>query len=247
LGFESFEGNRREAGGEDVLHGFEGFMGLGFDQADGFDGKSFGAAGGEEFWEMLLEFLPLSVGEFEAAFSAQGSEEGKSFAFFGGREDGDFDVDTARAFEIDLDKVGAAGGEDPDELATVTRVGHLLGYHGIDTARNAGVAGAGGAFSEGLVGFVDEDYTAVESVKEGENLFEVGLGGSDPAVAEVFERDDRNASFACEALGEVGFSGAHGAAKEVAHGHGFEFVTPPEVEIAFQPIFYDVEANDAIE
>ena len=113
---------------------------------------------------MFLQFLPLFFFEFEAAFSAEGAEKGERFGGFGGGEDGDFDINATGAFEIDLNEIGTAGSKDPDKLATVTRVGHFLGDHGIDAARDAGVTRAAGAFSEGLVGFVDEDHAAVEGV-----------------------------------------------------------------------------------
>ena len=50
------------------------------------------------------------------------------------------DVDAAGALEIDFNEVGAAGGENPEQLAAAVAVAHLLGEHGVDSSSDAGVA-----------------------------------------------------------------------------------------------------------
>ena len=86
---------------------------------------------------------------------------------------------------------GRDGGEDPDDLAAVARVRHLLGHHRVDAAREPGVAVAAAALAHRLVGLVDEDDHLPEGVQDGEDLLEVALGGAHPLLAEVLELDAR--------------------------------------------------------
>src|SRR5208282_2177290 len=82
---------------------------------------------------------------------------------------------------------------------------------------DAAVAGAG-AVAELGVGFVDDDGDGAHGFEQSQDALEIAFGDSLPHAAKIFEGDGGDADFSGEAGGDEGFSGADGAADDVAHG-----------------------------
>ena len=174
-------------------------------------------------------------------------DELKTFFGRGGGEERDFEIDATRAFEIDLDKVGSAGGEDPDDAAAVFFVAHFLGEHGVDAAGDGGFAAAGIATAERLIGFVDEDVTFADGFDGAENFFEIALGAAIPFVSEVLEDDNGNIRFTGKATDEKRFAGADGAAEKIAHGDEIDLLLAPEGYVLAEMFLEGVLALNLIE
>lgn len=238
-------------GGDGVLEGFEeGLLGGkvgGGGGAGGFDREGFGSSGGEEIREVRVRLFPGFLGDLEVEFSGQGLQEVELIGRIGERVDWDLDVDAAGAFEVDLDEVGAGGGEDPEDFTAIAGAGHFLRHHGVDAGGNTGIAAAGGALAQRLIGLVNEHDAATEGVKEGENFLQIGFGRADPTGTEVLEHDNGDTGLTREAGGEVGFSGADGSAEKVAHGHDLERVLLPEFEVLAEVVLDAGEADDVVE
>ena len=93
----------------------------------------------------------------------------------------DVHVEPSLALQVDLEQVGTRRGEHPDDPAAVARVGHFLGEHRVDAARQAAVAVRAFALAGRLVGFVDEHDDLAERAQHGEDLLEVRFGRARPS------------------------------------------------------------------
>ena len=124
------------------------------------------------------------------------------------REERDVHVEPALPLEIDFEQVRARRREHPQDAPAVARVGHLLGEHRVDAARQPAVAVAALALAGSLVGLVDEHDDLADRLEHREDLLEVRLGRADPPIAEVLEDDARDAELARPALHQEGLAGA---------------------------------------
>ena len=216
-------------------------------QAVGLDRQGLGGAGGEQVGDERAQVGEFAFGNLDAAAFAQRAQQAETLFRGGGGEDRDLDVDAAGALEVDLDQVGAARRQDPQHLAAVTGVRHLLGHHRVDAPADAAVVAARVAPAQGLVGLVDEDHGAAEGVDQAEDLFEVALGRADPFVAEVLQLHHRHPGLAGDALDEVGLAGADRAAQQVAHRQRLEVAGLPQRDVLADPGFDRVLAVDVVQ
>src|SRR5262249_16393980 len=127
--------------------------------------------------------------------------------------------------------------EDPDQLAPAGAAAHFLGEHGIDAAGNSGVAAAGIAAADRLIGLVDENVATAQGLQQTKNPLQITFRTAPPLVAEVFELQNRNSGFAGQAFDHEGLAGPNRAAEQIALRHGGEVTLAPERNVLAEPGF----------
>src|ERR1700722_2112161 len=184
---------------------------VGADQ-DGFD-----VGTGERAGAIEEKLFDVGGKRFESDFALHSAKQGE--ALFGrvGIEEGDVLFGASLALEIDGKKIGAAGEKKPDYFSAIFRVAHELRDLSEDAVADAAVAGAGAVAQLG-VGFVDDDDNGAHRFQQVEHALEIAFGNSLPHAAKIFEGDGGDADFPGEAGSDESFSGADGAADDVAHG-----------------------------
>src|SRR5262249_17444733 len=156
--------------------------------------------------------------EWEFELLGHGHEQLTATCGVLGRKKRNMHIQSALPFQVNLEQVGPAGGEYPQDLPTVAGVAHLLGQHRVDATGKPAVALAAATAPGGLVSLVHEDYDLAEGMKNAEDSFQIAFGGTHPFVAEVFQLHTGNPKFSCPALNQEGLARTNPTGNEVAHG-----------------------------